>query len=80
MELLRSTLPDKCENYGDYSEPVSDTHKLIASVHLSQGNLEKSLRAYKKVSELTFTKNFDRKYCLVTVKFISNKPPLWCNG
>lgn len=48
LELLRSTLEDKCEIYGDYSESVSDTHKLIASVHLSQGSLEKSLRAYKQ--------------------------------
>lgn len=60
LELLRSTLPDKCEIYGDYSEPVSDTHKLIASVHLSQGNLEKSLRAYKKclnIEQIVLGKN-----------------------
>ncbi|CAC5423678.1 unnamed protein product [Mytilus coruscus] len=48
LDILKSTLPDKCEIYGDYSEQVSDTHKLTASVHLSQGNLEKSLRGYKK--------------------------------
>lgn len=47
--MLRQTIADKCEVYGDYSEQVSDTYKLIASVHLSQGNIEKSLRAYNKV-------------------------------
>ncbi|KAJ8311918.1 hypothetical protein KUTeg_010525 [Tegillarca granosa] len=48
LPLLRQSITDKCEVYGDYSEQVSDTYKLIASVHLSQGNIEKSLRAYNK--------------------------------
>ncbi|XP_053390845.1 tetratricopeptide repeat protein 23-like [Mercenaria mercenaria] len=48
LEMLRSSLPLKNEVYGEYSENVADTHKLIASVHLAQGNIEKALRAYKK--------------------------------
>lgn len=47
--MLRSSLPLKNEAFGDYSENVADTHKLIASIHLAQGNIEKSLRSYKKV-------------------------------
>ncbi|XP_063437790.1 tetratricopeptide repeat protein 23-like [Mytilus trossulus] len=60
LDILKSTLPDKCEIYGDYSEQVSDTHKLTASVHLSQGNLEKSLRGYKKclnIEQIVLGKN-----------------------
>ena len=49
LEMLRSSLPLKNEAYGEYSENVSDTHKLIASIHLAQGTIEKSLRSYKKV-------------------------------
>lgn len=48
LEMLKSSLPLKNEVYGDYSENVADTHKLIASVYLAQGNIEKSLRSYKK--------------------------------
>ncbi|XP_064595975.1 LOW QUALITY PROTEIN: tetratricopeptide repeat protein 23-like [Liolophura sinensis] len=48
LSILRSTLPHKCEAFGDYSEQVSDTHKLMASIHLSQGNIERALRFYKK--------------------------------
>jgi hypothetical protein len=50
--MLRSSLPLKNDVYGEYSENVADTHKLIASVHLAQGNIEKALRAYKKVKLL----------------------------
>ncbi|XP_021367648.1 tetratricopeptide repeat protein 23-like [Mizuhopecten yessoensis] len=48
LSILRSSLPGKCEAYGDYSEQVSDTYKLIASVHLSGGSSEKAVRAYQK--------------------------------
>ncbi|KAH9509681.1 Tetratricopeptide repeat protein 23 [Bulinus truncatus] len=48
MQILQSSLPSRCEVFGDYSEQVADTHKLIASVHLAQGNIEKALLAYKK--------------------------------
>ncbi|KAL4216790.1 TeTratriCopeptide repeat [Mactra antiquata] len=48
LEMLRSSLTLKNEVYGDYSEVVADTHKLMASVHLAQGSIEKSLRCYKK--------------------------------
>ncbi|KAH3868171.1 tetratricopeptide repeat protein 23-like [Dreissena polymorpha] len=48
MDLLKASIPLKNEVYGDYSESVADTYKLIASIHLAQGNIEKSLRAYKK--------------------------------
>ncbi|KAK3094663.1 hypothetical protein FSP39_004664 [Pinctada imbricata] len=48
LSLLRPMLKEKCEVHGDYSEEVSDCHKMIASIYLSQGDLEKSLKAYKK--------------------------------
>ncbi|XP_069101755.1 tetratricopeptide repeat protein 23-like [Argopecten irradians] len=48
LSILRSSLTGKCEAYGDYSEQVSDTYKLIASVHLSGGATEKAIRAYQK--------------------------------
>ena len=49
LSMLRLMLKDKCEVFGDYSEEVSDCHKMIASIYLSQGEMEKSLKAYKKV-------------------------------
>uniref|UniRef100_A0A0B6Z0Z5 MalT-like TPR region domain-containing protein n=2 Tax=Arion vulgaris TaxID=1028688 RepID=A0A0B6Z0Z5_9EUPU len=48
MQILKSSLPAKCEAFGDYSEQVSDTYKLIGSIHLSEGNIETALRNYKK--------------------------------
>ncbi|KAL3886029.1 hypothetical protein ACJMK2_026053 [Sinanodonta woodiana] len=48
LGMLRSSIGAKAEVYGDYSEVVSDTYKLIASIYLAQGNIEKSLRTYKK--------------------------------
>ena len=50
MDMLKSSIPLKNEVYGDYSEVVSDTYKLMASIHLAEGSIEKSLRCYKKVS------------------------------
>lgn len=49
LSLLSSSVKDKCEVYGDYSENVSDTYKMMASIHLSQGNIPKALKTYKKV-------------------------------
>ena len=48
--MLKSSINPKCQVFGDYSEQVSDTYKLMGSIHLSQGNIERALRAYKKVS------------------------------
>ena len=48
--MLKSSISLKNEAYGDYSEQVSDTYKLMASIHLAQGNIEKALRCYKKVN------------------------------
>ncbi|CAL1541919.1 unnamed protein product [Lymnaea stagnalis] len=48
LQILQSSLQNKCEIFGDYSEPVADTYKLMGSVHLSEGNIEKALRTYKK--------------------------------
>lgn len=52
LDILKSSLPLKMEVFGDYSESVSDTHKLIASIHLAQGNIEKALRSYKKCQNI----------------------------
>ncbi|XP_012946581.1 tetratricopeptide repeat protein 23 [Aplysia californica] len=48
LNILQSSLAHKCEVFTDYSQPVSDTYKLMASVYLSQGNLQQALRLYKK--------------------------------
>ena len=44
--MLKSSINPKCQVFGDYSEQVSDTYKLMGSIHLSQGNIERALRAY----------------------------------
>lgn len=49
MDILKNSLCKKSEAYGDYSEPVSDSYKLMASVCLAQGSIEKALKLYKKV-------------------------------
>lgn len=49
MQILMSSLPAKIECFGDYSESVSENYKLMGSINLSEGNIEKALRAYKKV-------------------------------
>ncbi|BFZ14069.1 hypothetical protein BsWGS_17108 [Bradybaena similaris] len=48
MQILKSSLPAKCEVFGDYSEQVSDTYKLMGSVHLAEGNIQTALQNYKK--------------------------------
>ena len=48
IELLKSTMPDRKEVYGELSPQVADTWKLIGNVHLSLGESEKALRALKK--------------------------------
>ncbi|XP_041364626.1 tetratricopeptide repeat protein 23-like [Gigantopelta aegis] len=48
MTILKSSINPKSEVFGDYSEQVSDTYKLMASIHLSTGEIEKALRSYKK--------------------------------
>lgn len=52
LSLLSSSVKDKCEVYGDYSENVSDTYKMMASIHLSQGNIPKALKTYKKCHDI----------------------------
>ncbi|CAG5116692.1 unnamed protein product [Candidula unifasciata] len=48
MQILKSSLPAKCEVFGDYSEQVSDTYKLMGSIHLAEGNIQTALQNYKK--------------------------------
>nr|XP_022304163.1 tetratricopeptide repeat protein 23-like [Crassostrea virginica] len=52
LKLLSSSVRDKCEVFGDYSENVSDTYKLTASIHLAQGNIQKALKTYKKCHDI----------------------------
>ena len=47
--MLKSGLAAKQETFGDYSESVSDTHKLIACVYMSAGDVESAFCAFKKV-------------------------------
>ena len=53
--MLKSSINPKCQAFGDYSEQVSDTYKLMGSIHLSQGSIERALRAYKKVRHFKVT-------------------------
>ena len=47
--VLKSTIDAKKEVYGEYSQQVATTWKLIGNVHLADGESEKALRALKKV-------------------------------
>jgi len=49
LQLLRSTLPAKRETFGEYSQSIASTYKLLGSVHMSQGNMEKALKSMNKV-------------------------------
>ncbi|XP_013406257.1 tetratricopeptide repeat protein 23-like [Lingula anatina] len=48
LSVLRSTLSSKTEVYGEFSDEVADTYKLIGSVHLSRGDMEKALKSLSK--------------------------------
>ncbi|ESO90959.1 hypothetical protein LOTGIDRAFT_233473 [Lottia gigantea] len=78
MNILKSSINPKCEVFGDYSESVSDTYKLMASVHLSQGNIEKALRAYKKchnIETLVLGKNHKKtKESQTTMELLMASP------
>ncbi|KAK6184804.1 hypothetical protein SNE40_007188 [Patella caerulea] len=78
MSILKSSINPKSEVFGDYSESVSDTYKLMASVHLSQGNLEKALKAYKKcygIETLVLGKNHKKtKESLKTMEILMSSP------
>ena len=50
--LLRKTLEYKSETYGEFSNEVADTHKLIGNVHLANGDAEKALKSLRKVKIL----------------------------
>lgn len=63
LSLLSSSVKDKCEVYGDYSENVSDTYKMMASIHLSQGNIPKALKTYKKVFIPIYLNNLHITWC-----------------
>ncbi|RUS80519.1 hypothetical protein EGW08_011703 [Elysia chlorotica] len=80
MQILRSSLPLKSEVFGDYSEPVSDTYKLIGSISLSEGNIEKALRAYKKchtIEVILLGKNHRKtKDTLQTMEMLMSSPGL----
>lgn len=71
LEMLKSSISLKNETYGDYSEQVSDTYKLMGSIHLAEGNIEKALRCYKKcqnIENLVLGKN--HKKCKDTERTI----------
>ncbi|XP_061180716.1 tetratricopeptide repeat protein 23-like [Saccostrea echinata] len=52
LSLLSSSVKDKCDVFGDYSENVSDTYKMMASIYLAQGNIQKALKTYKKCHDI----------------------------
>ncbi|XP_067653801.1 tetratricopeptide repeat protein 23-like isoform X1 [Haliotis asinina] len=78
MTILKSSINPKSEVFGDYSEQVSDTYKMMASVHLSQGNIEKALRSYKKchtIETLVLGKNHRKtKDTLRTMELLMASP------
>ncbi|XP_046560552.1 uncharacterized protein LOC124269567 [Haliotis rubra] len=78
MTILKSSINPKSEVFGDYSEQVSDTFKMMASVHLSQGNIEKALRSYKKchtIETLVLGKNHRKtKDTLRTMEMLMASP------
>ncbi|GFN73508.1 tetratricopeptide repeat protein 23 [Plakobranchus ocellatus] len=80
MQILRSSLPLKSEVFGDYSEPVSDTYKLMGSISLSEGSIEKALRAYKKchtIEVILLGKNHRKtKDTLQTMEMLMSSPGL----
>ncbi|KAL8559959.1 hypothetical protein ACOMHN_041430 [Nucella lapillus] len=78
MTMLKSGINPKCQAFGDYSEQVSDTYKLMGSVHLTQGNIERALRAYKKcygIEQLVLGKNHRKtKDTLRTMELLMSSP------
>ena len=40
------------ETFGEYSQSLASAYKLLGSVHMSQGNMERSLKSMNKVSLL----------------------------
>ena len=46
---LKSVISAKQEVHGECSEEVSDTHKLLANVHMAQANMEAALKHYRQV-------------------------------
>ncbi|XP_070178706.1 tetratricopeptide repeat protein 23-like isoform X4 [Littorina saxatilis] len=78
MTMLKSSINPKCQAFGDYSEQVSDTYKLMGSIHLSQGSIERALRAYKKcygIEQLVLGKNHKKtKDTLRTMELLMTSP------
>ncbi len=50
MSLLKTIIAAKNATYGDLSEEVGESYKLYGSILLAQGQMEKALRYFKKVS------------------------------
>ncbi|KAK7497857.1 hypothetical protein BaRGS_00010991 [Batillaria attramentaria] len=78
MTMLKSSINPKCQAFGDYSEQVSDTYKLMGSIHLSQSNIERALRSYKKcynIEQLVLGKNHRKtKDTLRTMELLMSSP------
>lgn len=78
MTILKSSINPKCQAFGDYSEQVSDTYKLMGSVHLATGKIERALTAYKKcygIEQLVLGKNHRKtKDTLHTMELLMASP------
>ncbi|XP_071789087.1 tetratricopeptide repeat protein 23-like [Asterias amurensis] len=48
VSLLKTIMSSKCATYGDFSDEVGETYKLYGSILLSQGQLDKAMRYFKK--------------------------------
>lgn len=47
--MIKKTLPNKEETFGEYSHEVADAHKLLGNIYLCLGEHSKALKDFKKV-------------------------------
>ncbi|XP_022084776.1 tetratricopeptide repeat protein 23-like [Acanthaster planci] len=48
VSLLKTIISSKCATFGDFSEEVGETYRLYGSILLSQGQLDKAMKYFKK--------------------------------
>ncbi|XP_038077747.1 tetratricopeptide repeat protein 23-like [Patiria miniata] len=48
VSLLKTIISSKCVTFGDFSEEVGETYKLYGSILLSQGQLDKAMKYFRK--------------------------------
>ena len=68
--MIKSSFDAKQEVYGEFSTELAEAHKLLASIELSKGNINKAVREYKKVgtSPISFYVFVDNRYQFMIIK------------